>query len=80
MNAHVLVMRYGDFEEYRDVIARATDMPEVAGAGPFLICLAPANRDHEPLDAEREIGHLERHELRAAERAGEAEHEERAIA
>lgn len=36
-NAHVLVMRYGDFEEYRDVIARAEDMPEVAGAGPFLI-------------------------------------------
>ena len=25
VNAHVLVMRYGDFEEYRDVIARATD-------------------------------------------------------
>jgi lipoprotein-releasing system permease protein len=37
VNAHVLVMRYGDFEEYRDVIARARDMPEVAGAGPFLI-------------------------------------------
>lgn len=37
VNAHVLVMRYGDFEEYRDVIARAEDMPEVAGAGPFLI-------------------------------------------
>jgi lipoprotein-releasing system permease protein len=37
VNAHVLVMRYGDFEEYRDVIARTNDMPEVAGAGPFLI-------------------------------------------
>lgn len=37
VNAHVLVMRYGDFEEYRDVIARTEDMPEVAGAGPFLI-------------------------------------------
>ncbi len=37
VNAHVLVMRYGDFEEYRDVIARAEEMPEVEGAGPFLI-------------------------------------------
>jgi len=38
VNAHVLVLKYGlDFEEYRDVIARATDMPEVAGAGPFVI-------------------------------------------
>ena len=37
VNAHVLVMRYGDFEEYRDVIARTEDMPEVQGAGPFLI-------------------------------------------
>jgi lipoprotein-releasing system permease protein len=37
VNAHVLVMRYGDFEEYRDVIARTADMPEVEGAGPFLI-------------------------------------------
>lgn len=37
VNAHVLVMRYGDFEEYRDVIARTEDMPEVEGAGPFLI-------------------------------------------
>ena len=38
VNAHVLVMKYGlDFEEYGDVIARATEMPEVAGAAPFLI-------------------------------------------
>lgn len=38
VNAHVLVMKYGgDFEEYRDVIARVMDMPEVAGAAPFLI-------------------------------------------
>ncbi len=37
VNAHVLVMKYGDFEEYRDVVARAREMPEVAGAGPFLI-------------------------------------------
>jgi len=38
VNAHVLVMKYGvDFDEYEDVIARARAMPEVAGAGPFLI-------------------------------------------
>jgi lipoprotein-releasing system permease protein len=37
VNAHVLIMKYGDFEEYRDVVARALEMPEVAGAGPFLI-------------------------------------------
>jgi len=38
VNAHVLVLKYGlDFEEYRDVISRAREMPEVAGAAPFLI-------------------------------------------
>jgi lipoprotein-releasing system permease protein len=38
VNAHVLVMKYGiDFDEYRDVIDKAREMPEVAGAGPFLI-------------------------------------------
>lgn len=37
VNAHVLAMKYGDFEEYRDVVARALEHPEVAGAGPFLI-------------------------------------------
>ena len=37
VNAHVLAMKYGDFEEYRDVVARALQHPEVAGAGPFLI-------------------------------------------
>ncbi len=38
VNAHVLVMKYGvDFDEYRDVMSRAEDMPEVAGVGPFLI-------------------------------------------
>ncbi|MFW6066804.1 MAG: FtsX-like permease family protein [Myxococcota bacterium] len=38
VNAHVLVLKYGlDFEEYRDVIARAEKMPEVLAAGPFLI-------------------------------------------
>lgn len=38
VNAHVLVMKYGvDFDEYREVIAAAEAMPEVTGAGPFLI-------------------------------------------
>lgn len=38
VNAHVLVLKYGlDFEEYRDVIAQAREMPEVAGAAPFVI-------------------------------------------
>lgn len=38
VNAHVLVLKYGlNFEEYRDVIARARKMPEVAGAAPFII-------------------------------------------
>ncbi|MEM9072630.1 MAG: ABC transporter permease [Myxococcota bacterium] len=38
VNAHVLVMKYGvDFDEYRDVMQRAEEMPEVAGVGPFLI-------------------------------------------
>ncbi|AKF08838.1 ABC transporter permease [Sandaracinus amylolyticus] len=38
VNAHVLVMKYGlDFEEYEDVMARAMEMPEVAGAAPFVI-------------------------------------------
>jgi lipoprotein-releasing system permease protein len=38
VNAHVLVLKYGlDFEEYGDVIARAREMPEVAGAAPFVI-------------------------------------------
>ncbi len=38
VNAHVLVLKYGlDFEEYRDVVAHAQRMPEVAGAAPFII-------------------------------------------
>jgi lipoprotein-releasing system permease protein len=38
VNAHVLVLKYGlNFEEYRDVIARARKMPEVTGAAPFII-------------------------------------------
>lgn len=38
VNAHVLVLKYGlDFEEYRDVVERAREMPEVAGAAPFFI-------------------------------------------
>jgi lipoprotein-releasing system permease protein len=38
VNAHVLVLKYGlNFEEYRDVVARARKMPEVVGAAPFII-------------------------------------------
>lgn len=38
VNAHVLVMKYGvDFDEYREVVDQASALPEVAGAGPFLI-------------------------------------------
>ncbi len=38
VNAHVIVFKYGlDFREYRDVVRRAEQMPEVAGAGPFRI-------------------------------------------
>ena len=38
VNAHVLVLKYGlNFEEYRDVIARAQKLPEVSGAAPFII-------------------------------------------
>lgn len=38
VNAHVLVLKYGlNFDEYRDVVARAMRMPEVAGAAPFII-------------------------------------------
>ncbi len=38
VNAHVLVLKYGlDFDEYRDVVARARKMPEVVGAAPFII-------------------------------------------
>jgi lipoprotein-releasing system permease protein len=38
VNGHVLVLKYGlSFEEYRDVMARAEEMPEVVGAAPFII-------------------------------------------
>ncbi len=38
VNAHVLVMKYGvDFEEYREVVERTRSLPEVIGAGPFII-------------------------------------------
>jgi lipoprotein-releasing system permease protein len=38
VNAHVLVLKYGlNFDEYRDVVARALKMPEVSGAAPFII-------------------------------------------
>jgi lipoprotein-releasing system permease protein len=38
VNAHVLVLKYGlNFDEYRDVVARAMKLPEVSGAAPFII-------------------------------------------
>ena len=38
VNGHALVLKYGlDFQEYRDVIAMAEEMPEVAAAAPFVI-------------------------------------------
>jgi len=38
VNAHVLVLKYGlNFDEYRDVVARARKFPETAGAAPFII-------------------------------------------
>jgi lipoprotein-releasing system permease protein len=38
VNAHVLVLKYGlNFEEYRDVVARARKLPGVVGAAPFII-------------------------------------------
>jgi lipoprotein-releasing system permease protein len=38
VNAHVLVLKYGlNFDEYRDVVARAQKMPETEGAAPFII-------------------------------------------
>jgi lipoprotein-releasing system permease protein len=38
VNAHVLVLKYGlNFDEYRDVVARARKLPGVVGAAPFII-------------------------------------------
>ena len=38
VNAHVLVLKYGlNFDEYRDVVARARKLPTVVGAAPFII-------------------------------------------
>jgi len=38
VNAHVLVLKYGlNFDEYRDVVARAKAMPGTEGAAPFII-------------------------------------------
>jgi len=38
VNAHVIVLKYGvDFDEYREVMEKAREQPEVAGVGPFLI-------------------------------------------
>jgi lipoprotein-releasing system permease protein len=38
VNAHVLVLKYGlDFNEYRETVDHAEELPEVAGAAPFVI-------------------------------------------
>lgn len=38
VNAHVLVLKYGlDFNEYREVVEHAEELPEVTGAAPFVI-------------------------------------------
>jgi lipoprotein-releasing system permease protein len=38
VNAHVLILKYGlDFTEYREVIEHSEELPEVAGAAPFVI-------------------------------------------
>ncbi|MCP4603854.1 MAG: ABC transporter permease [Proteobacteria bacterium] len=38
VNSHVLVMKYGiDFTEYREVMSKAEQMPEVRGVAPFVI-------------------------------------------
>jgi len=38
VNAHVLVLKYGlDFSEYREVVEHAEELPDVAGAAPFVI-------------------------------------------
>ena len=38
VNAHVLILKYGlDFAEYREVVDHAEELPEVAGAAPFVI-------------------------------------------
>jgi lipoprotein-releasing system permease protein len=38
VNAHVLVLKYSsEFPEYRDVVSKVEKMPEVVGAGPFII-------------------------------------------
>jgi len=38
VNAHVLVLKYGlDFTEYRETVDHTEELPEVAGAAPFVI-------------------------------------------
>ncbi|MGD8608686.1 MAG: ABC transporter permease [Myxococcales bacterium] len=38
VNAHVLILKYGrEFRDYRDVLAKVGQMPEVAGIAPFSI-------------------------------------------
>ncbi len=35
VNAHIIISKYGRFDEYRDVLAKLRAMPAIAGAGPF---------------------------------------------
>jgi lipoprotein-releasing system permease protein len=38
VNAHVLVLKYSsEFRDYREVMAKVRELPEVVGAGPFVI-------------------------------------------
>src|SRR5688572_33167810 len=38
VNAHVLVLKYSsEFRDYREVMAKVRQLPEVIGAGPFVI-------------------------------------------
>jgi lipoprotein-releasing system permease protein len=38
VNAHVLVLKYSsEFRDYRDIMAKVRGLPEVVGAGPFVI-------------------------------------------
>jgi lipoprotein-releasing system permease protein len=38
VNAHVLVLKYSsEFRDYRDIMAKVRELPEVVGAGPFVI-------------------------------------------
>ena len=38
VNAHVLVLKYSsEFRDYREIMAKVRELPEVLGAGPFVI-------------------------------------------